>query len=52
MTCVKHMFEKHIVFHFNIKNTMEEEQLENVMVNMDCDSKCQIQSSVPAEVIK
>mmetsp|Transcript_3919 Transcript_3919/g.6316 ORF Transcript_3919/g.6316 Transcript_3919/m.6316 type:complete len:888 (-) Transcript_3919:14-2677(-) len=52
VTCVKHMFEKHIVFHFNIKNTMEEEQLENVMVNMDCDSKCQIQSSVPAEVIK
>jgi len=49
---VKHMFEKHIVFQFNIKNTMEEEQLENVMVNMDCDSKCQIQSSVPAQVIK
>jgi len=52
VTCVKHMFAKHIVFQFNIKNTMEEEQLENVMVNMDCDSKCQIQSSVPAQVIK
>ena len=27
---VKHLFEKHIVLHFTIKNTMEEEQLEKV----------------------
>ena len=52
VTCVKHMFEHHVVFHFTIKNTMEEEQLENVQVNMDCDSKCSLEASVPAEVIK
>ena len=25
VTCVKHLFERHMVFHFTIKNTMEEE---------------------------
>jgi coatomer subunit gamma len=52
VTCVKHMFEKHIVFHFTIKNTMEEEQLENVTVNLDCDPKCTLEASVPSEKIK
>ena len=35
VTCVKHLFEKHMVFHFTIKNTMEEEQLEQVRRHPD-----------------
>lgn len=32
---VKHIFPEHIIFQFTIKNTMEEQQLEDVEVHMD-----------------
>jgi len=35
VTCVKHIFQKHIVFQFNCTNTLEDQLLENVVVKMD-----------------
>uniref|UniRef100_A0A061RA30 Coatomer subunit gamma n=1 Tax=Tetraselmis sp. GSL018 TaxID=582737 RepID=A0A061RA30_9CHLO len=35
VTCVKHVFESHIVFQFNCTNTIREQVLENVSVTMD-----------------
>ena len=49
---IKHMFQNHIVFQFTVKNTMEEEQLENVEIKVDAPASCPVQASVPAEIIK
>lgn len=35
VTCIKHMFEEHVVFQFNCTNTIKEQVLENVTVAMD-----------------
>ncbi len=35
MTCVKHVFEKHIVFQFNIVSTMADQFLKNVRVSLE-----------------
>eukprot|EP01027_Heterolobosea_sp_BB2_P004581 GEZU01007023.1.p1 GENE.GEZU01007023.1~~GEZU01007023.1.p1 ORF type:complete len:892 (-),score=329.33 GEZU01007023.1:134-2809(-) len=35
VNCVKHIYAQHIVFQFNITNTVEDQLLENVMVAMD-----------------
>lgn len=35
MTCVKHVFARHVVFQFNVKNTIEDQLLEGVTVGMD-----------------
>ncbi|EKX51930.1 coatomer subunit gammma [Guillardia theta CCMP2712] len=54
VTCIKHVFPEHIVFHFNIKNTMEEEQLENVCVELDLSDcpGCSFVASIPSDAIK
>jgi len=35
VTCIKHVFEAHVVFQFNCTNTISEQVLENVSVTMD-----------------
>mmetsp|Transcript_9822 Transcript_9822/g.22413 ORF Transcript_9822/g.22413 Transcript_9822/m.22413 type:complete len:891 (-) Transcript_9822:151-2823(-) len=54
VTCIKHVFPEYIVFHFNIKNTMEEEQLENVCVELDLSDSpgCSFVASIPSDAIK
>lgn len=37
VTCVKHVFEKHIVFQFNILSTMADQFLKNVRVSLDAE---------------
>lgn len=37
VTCVKHVFEKHIVFQFNIVSTMADQFLKNVRVSLDAE---------------
>ncbi|EGC39052.1 hypothetical protein DICPUDRAFT_45443 [Dictyostelium purpureum] len=34
VNCVKHVFKEHIVFQFNVTNTLNEQQLDNVSVKM------------------
>ena len=35
VTCVKHVTKDHVIFQFAVVNTIEEQILENVTVNMD-----------------
>eukprot|EP00512_Aurantiochytrium_limacinum_P004656 CAMPEP_0171500616 /NCGR_PEP_ID=MMETSP0958-20121227/9084_1 /TAXON_ID=87120 /ORGANISM="Aurantiochytrium limacinum, Strain ATCCMYA-1381" /LENGTH=900 /DNA_ID=CAMNT_0012035305 /DNA_START=306 /DNA_END=3005 /DNA_ORIENTATION=- len=35
VTCVKHVFAEHIVFQFNVTNTIDDQLLKNVTVNME-----------------
>lgn len=35
MSCIKHVFRSHVVFQFLCTNTIEDQVLENVSVNMD-----------------
>ena len=35
VTCVKHIFDKHVVLQFNVQNTIEEQRLDNVTVLLD-----------------
>ncbi|KAJ1483141.1 Coatomer/clathrin adaptor appendage, Ig-like subdomain-containing protein, partial [Baffinella frigidus] len=52
VSVVKHVFPAHIVLHFTIKNTMEEQQMEQVTVEVDLEGGAKVQASVPAEAIK
>ncbi|KAL1918813.1 uncharacterized protein VTP21DRAFT_2835 [Calcarisporiella thermophila] len=54
VTCVKHCFPEHIVFQFNITNTLQDNILENVYVVMQPESEeCGLEEevSIPAESI-
>ncbi len=37
VTCVKHVFEKHIVFQFNFLSTLGDQFLKNVRVSLDAE---------------
>jgi coatomer protein complex subunit gamma len=41
VTCVKHIFEKHVVLQFTVQNTIEEQRLDNVTVLID-DSESEV----------
>eukprot|EP01113_Clastostelium_recurvatum_P003606 TRINITY_DN1157_c0_g1_i1.p1 TRINITY_DN1157_c0_g1~~TRINITY_DN1157_c0_g1_i1.p1 ORF type:complete len:887 (+),score=324.88 TRINITY_DN1157_c0_g1_i1:90-2750(+) len=53
VSCVKHIFPQHVVFQFNCKNTLNEQQLERVQVRMASVSgdALTIESQVPADVV-
>lgn len=52
VSCVKHIFAQHIVFQFNVTNTLEDQQLENVLMRMNlADSGLVEQFSIPANQI-
>ena len=38
VVCIKHILPQHVVFQFNVTNQMENQQLEQVTVEMDCES--------------
>jgi coatomer protein complex subunit gamma len=53
VSCVKHIFPEHIVFQFNVTNTISEQQLEHVTVKMEPQGgKFRVQGSVPAPVLQ
>ena len=41
VSCIKHMFEKHIVFEFVVTNTVSEEELGDVSVKLESDASCE-----------
>ena len=38
VVCVKHILPHHVVFQFNVTNNMEQQQLDSVSVEMECDT--------------
>eukprot|EP01006_Ploeotia_vitrea_P034526 TRINITY_DN65761_c11_g3_i1.p1 TRINITY_DN65761_c11_g3~~TRINITY_DN65761_c11_g3_i1.p1 ORF type:complete len:961 (+),score=596.77 TRINITY_DN65761_c11_g3_i1:134-3016(+) len=39
VSCVKHVFERHVVFQFNVTNNMEDQLLKDVQVEMETDDE-------------
>lgn len=53
VTCVKHIYQQHIVFQFNITNNMDDQFLENVSIEMEPDDNSwQEELLVPEAAIK
>jgi coatomer protein complex subunit gamma len=54
VTCVKHIFANHIVLQFTILNTLDDQLLQNVRVNVDFPDEevYQVENSIPASVAK
>ena len=53
VTCVKHIFESHIVLQFIVQNTIEDQRLENVTVMLESDAELfEVTGEIPAEVVK
>ncbi|XP_057297128.1 coatomer subunit gamma-2-like [Hydractinia symbiolongicarpus] len=47
VNCVKHTFANHMVFQFNCTNTLNDQLLENVVVQMETGDEVDVQSNVP-----
>lgn len=53
VSCVKHILPRHVVFQFNVTNTLEEHQLENVTVQMEAENdEWEEELSIPEPVLK
>jgi len=53
VSCIKHVYQEHIVFQFNITNNMEDQFLENVSIEMEPDDgEWQEELLVPEATIK
>lgn len=53
VTCIKHITQNHVVFQFQLTNTLEEHQLEEVRVDMEPeDPSWQEELSIPEPVLK
>lgn len=53
VTCIKHIFESHIVLQFNVQNTIDDQRLENVTVMLEGgEDLYEITGEIPAESIK
>ena len=53
VTCIKHIFEGHVVLQFSVMNTIDDQRLENVTVMLESDGELfEITGEIPAEVIK
>ncbi|XP_054751910.2 coatomer subunit gamma-2-like [Lytechinus pictus] len=50
--CIKHTFPEHIVFQFDCTNTLNDQQLENVTVQMESAEGFEVQQYIPAPVLK
>jgi len=51
--CVKHILEEHVVLQFSVQNTIEDQRLDNVMVQVDADSELfEVAGEIAAEHIK
>src|SRR5689334_3865687 len=38
VSCIKHILPHNVVFQFSVTNNMEEQQLENITVDMECET--------------
>eukprot|EP00795_Rhopilema_esculentum_P002377 gene2377-18020_t len=45
--CIKHTFQEHVVFQFNCKNTLDDQILEDVTVEMETGDDFQVETSIP-----
>lgn len=55
VSCVKHIYTDHVVFHYTVENKMEETQIEEVTVELDLDEDhddWEVEFVVPAAEIK
>lgn len=53
VSCVKHVFEDHIILQFSIQNTIDDQRLENVTVMLESDGDVfEVQGEMQAENIK
>lgn len=53
ITCVKHIFESHIVLQFSIQNTIDDQRLENATVMLESDGQLfEVTGEIAAECIK
>ena len=54
VTCVKHVFEKHVVLQFSVLNTIDDQRLKDVRVNVDvADSEgYTVETTVPAAIAR
>eukprot|EP00118_Oscarella_pearsei_P025200 m.307724 g.307724 ORF g.307724 m.307724 type:complete len:877 (+) comp42710_c0_seq1:41-2671(+) len=50
--CVKHTFGSHMVFQFDCTNTLNDQLLENVWVQMETSDGFEVESTVPCPVLK
>eukprot|EP01121_Diplochlamys_sp_Union-15-3_P013035 TRINITY_DN3990_c0_g1_i2.p1 TRINITY_DN3990_c0_g1~~TRINITY_DN3990_c0_g1_i2.p1 ORF type:complete len:700 (+),score=124.59 TRINITY_DN3990_c0_g1_i2:312-2102(+) len=53
VTCIKHIYARYVVFQFFVKNTVSEQLLENVTVDMEVDDSTgfRVDSVIPADSI-
>ncbi|EGG23667.1 adaptin N-terminal domain-containing protein [Cavenderia fasciculata] len=49
VSCVKHMFAGYIVFQFTVKNTLEDQLLENVFVKMEPNVRIKFETYLPID---
>ncbi|EDV25841.1 uncharacterized protein TRIADDRAFT_55337 [Trichoplax adhaerens] len=49
--CVKHIFQKHIVFQFDCTNTLEDQLLENAYVEIEPSDEFEVESTVPVATL-
>lgn len=57
VTCIKHMFESHIVLQFKVQNTIDDQRLENVTIMLESSDggsgdMYEITGEIPAETVK
>lgn len=54
VTCVKHIFADHLVLQFNVLNTLDDQQLQNVRVNVEVGDEdlYEVDSVIPAPTAK
>ena len=54
VSCVKHIFEEHVVLQFSVLNTLDDQRLHNVrvVVGLDDEENYSIEKIIPAPVVK
>lgn len=53
VTCTKHIFESHIVLQFSVQNTIDDQRLENVTIELESDGGMfEIAGEIAAETVK
>lgn len=53
VTCTKHIFESHIVLQFSVQNTIDDQRLENVTIELESDGGMfEITGEIAAETVK
>jgi len=49
VTCTKHIFENHVILQFSVLNTIDDQKLQNVIVNVETDEEAYVvEKNIPA----